>query len=71
MQKLPKRAGSRAQFIFWQCVAFMFVFVGVTMLIGGNGVGLILVVGGFGMSVREAGLRRKWKTQQREVSKHA
>lgn len=65
MQKLPKRAGSRAQFIFWQCVAFMFVFVGVTMLIGGNGVGLILVVGGFGMSVREAGLRRKWKIQQR------
>lgn len=66
MQKLPKRAGSRAQFIFWQCVAFMFVFVGVTMLIGGNGVGLIPVAGGFGLSVLEAGLRRKWKTKQRE-----
>jgi hypothetical protein len=68
MQKLPKRAGSRAKFIFWQCVAFMFAFVGTTMLIGGNGVGLLLILGGFGMSVREAGLRRKWKMQQRGSS---
>lgn len=67
--KLPARAASRAQFIFWQIVAFAFVFTGTTMMIGGNGVGLLLIIGGFGMSVREAGLRRKWKAQQRETAR--
>ncbi len=64
MQKnLPKRAASKSQFILWQCVAFMTVFIGTTMLMAGNGVGLILFLGGFGMSLREMSLRRKWKKQ--------
>ena len=65
MSKLPKRAASRAQFLFWQMVAFLFMFFGATVLIGGNGAGLILFVGGFGMCLRELGLRRRWKREQR------
>lgn len=62
-KQLPKRAASRAQFIFWQLVAMAFVFTGVTI---GGGAGIILFFGGFGMSLREMGLRRKWKKMQRE-----
>lgn len=60
-KKLPPRAASRGQFIFWQIVAFLFIFMGFQMLMGGAGAGLIMVLGGFGMSVREAGLRSEYK----------
>lgn len=67
-QKLPKRAASRAQFIFWQIVAMAFVFTGVTI---GGGAGIVLFFGGFGMSLREMSLRRKWKKMQRDGSGYA
>lgn len=68
-KKLPASAASRAQFIFWQFVAFMFVFFGTTMLINGGGVGLILILGGLGMGFREALLRQKWKRANREANR--
>lgn len=63
---LPQRASSRTQFVFWQCVAFMFSFFGASMLASGNGVGLVLLAGGFGMCFREMKLRREFKRRQRE-----
>lgn len=66
ISKLPKRASSFTQFMFWQIVAGVFVFIGVTMLLANNMAGFLFILGGFGMSVREAGLRRKWKREQKE-----
>lgn len=64
-KKLPARAASRKQFIFWQIVAFMFCFFGTLTMVQGDGlIGLVLFVGGFGMSLREISLRKKWKDSQ-------
>lgn len=63
MSKLPKRAGSRAQYVFWMIVAVTFSCMGAVLSMAANPLGLILFFGGIGMAMRESGLRRKWKVQ--------
>lgn len=68
-KQLPKRAGSRAQYVFWMIVAVTFACIGAVLTMASNPLGLVLFFGGIGMGMRESGLRRKWKVQQREAIK--
>lgn len=67
-RQLPKRAGSRAQYVFWMIVAVTFAFMGAVLSMSANPLGLALFFGGIGMAMRESGLRRKWKVQQKQGS---
>ena len=62
-KQLPKRAGSRAQYVFWMVVAVIFACMGAVLTMAANPLGLVLFFGGIGMAMRESGLRRKWKVQ--------
>lgn len=68
-KQLPKRAGSRAQYVFWMIVAVTFACTGAVLSMAANPLGLVLLFGGIGMAMRESSLRRKWKVQQRESFK--
>ena len=63
MSKLPKRAGSRAQYVFWMIVAVTFACMGAVLTMAANPLWRVLFFGGIGMAMRESGLRRKWKVQ--------
>lgn len=68
MKQLPKRAASRAQYVFWIFVAVIMATFGAHYLMNQNEfVGVILFFGGIGMAMRETSLRMKWKKQQRAV----
>jgi len=62
-KQLPKRAGSRAQYVFWMIVAVTFACMGAVLTMAANPLGLALFFGGIGMAMRESGLRQKWKVQ--------
>ena len=62
-KQLPKRAGSRAKYVFWMIVAVVFACMGAVLTMAANPLGLVLLFGGVGMAMRESSLRRKWKVQ--------
>lgn len=65
-KQLPKRAGSRAQYVFWIVFAIFMTAWGMTQFIRPDGDqfwGAVAIVGFIGMAMRETSLRRKWKAQ--------
>lgn len=70
-KKLPARAASRSQYVFWIIIAVVAVTWGMLQFMRPDGnpfIGLIAVVGFAIMAMRETSLRRQWKKQQKELA---
>lgn len=65
MKKLPARAASRGQYVFWFIIATFIATIGLIMTKAGSPIGLAFFVGAIFMVMRETSLRREWKRRQK------